>query len=360
VQSACFVSASSWSHSSLCAHAVQEGEVEEAKEETDELADLWRDTGAPTGATGQFPGNFPPGYQQHPGHFPSQFPGQFPGQFAPEGAHAIGSTNPFSMPPTGQVIQTTQFIAGPTGMLSNAPNPLLMPGAAPVAKPVGAPNPNNPFAQQIKASTLEDLSASALGFVKDTTKEEGPRPPLRGLLPGTVAAPSNDETSAAPLVAPVGGSSAQLIPQTPGYQGYGPSAGAPSQYSGGMTGPGGYGGYGPGGYGGFGQTGYGAQPQFGAAQTGYAHPGYGQGGYGGYGQYGAPGGHSAQFDGQSAQFAAAATGGYGAPPPPWGQPQQYPPQHGQPFGGHGGFGVSQTGQLPGPPAWPTTSPPPPQ
>ena len=139
----------------LQAEAAEEAAVKE--EEDDELADLWRNPGAPPGAPPGHPGQYHPGYghpQMHPGYgqpWPAQQTGPYPG--AGPGA----STNPFSAPPTGNVIQTSPFIGGGTGLPTapNAPNPLLMPGAKQPPTTNTGPNPNNPFAQSMQNSQLQ-------------------------------------------------------------------------------------------------------------------------------------------------------------------------------------------------------------
>lgn len=165
----------------------------EEEDTNDELADLWKGGPQPQG---------PPGYGGHPGAHP-------------------GGINPFAMPPTGTVIRTHTFLAGPTGMAG--PNPLLMPMPAGSGAPRAAgPNPNNPFAQQLAAGKLEDLSASALGFVKRNERPAEAHAPMRAPT-GGAAQMSSAGSASTSATAPQGqvagqhGGAPVIIPPTPGF-----------------------------------------------------------------------------------------------------------------------------------------------
>lgn len=336
-----------------------------AEEGDDELADLWKPAPAAPQPQQQYPGQQFPG-QQFPGQ---QFPGQqYPGQ-PPYGMPPPGpppGANPFMMPPTGQVIPTHTFLAGPTGPVGGAAaggtgaNSLLMPAppapAAPAADPNrglpaagGAPSASNPFAQAMITGGLDDLSVGALGIIPEK-KEEGPKPPMRASLTGAAVPMASPSMHSAGGV--TGGSAASVSTAPPGGAGPAPAQFQQQTYTGGVTGFNNFTGQQTGsqylvpptGYNG----GYGQQPAYGQPPGGYGQP---------------PGGY-----GQPQMYAQGYTGGYGqpqgyAPQPGYGQPQAYgqQPGYGQPgmpyqaaATGHPGMG-HQPQQMMGAPQYGTAA-----
>lgn len=154
----------------------------------------------------------PPGHPGYPGQQQQQFPG----------AMHTGGANPFMMPPTGQVIQTNTFLAGPTGMadpMGGGTSGLLLPGpqanaqaatnrGLAASQPGVAPSASNPFAQAMVTGGLDDLSVGALGIIPD--KEPTPQAPMRamgGMTGGSMDSGANAGPSGGASIMASGGAS---------------------------------------------------------------------------------------------------------------------------------------------------------
>jgi hypothetical protein len=156
-----------------------------------------------------------------------------------------GGANPFMMPPTGQVIPTNTFLAGPTGMagpMGGGASGLLLPGPqantqnamnrgmAPAVP--GATSASNPFAQAMVTGGLDDLSVGALGIIPEK-KQPGPQVPMRAMTGASVG-------SGPHVGGPSGGGSMMGMPTggDPAQSGFLPPAAQPlAQAPAGMSAP---------------------------------------------------------------------------------------------------------------------------